>query len=359
MTFPASDHSGVTPADVAVVMRIGHDLTLIHRGLTSILFQKFRRWHLYLVCNDQNLQPLIAVLEGYLPIFGGRLTLVSSGEAARAAFDAGAEDFIVFHDAGDTWDPDFLLNTVLFLGDPKKSDYVAVATNCMVIDERVERDGRIIETGRHVWGGDGYTTDYATLFNGRPFPPICCLFKRSALPAIGLEQERLTSDWERAILLMEQGDIGHIQKIFASWHRRDGQSTIRHRNASVAEHEAEYLQTTLLKNAELRRLIAEQPAMRGLFMTILPKMQRQLECGGRTEHSLGELRHRVHSLDHRIDDLISMNRTLVSQMGHVISELDQIRVVASWQRKMLRPVHRVWLMAMPFRRFIAKCRGRT
>ncbi|OAG76504.1 hypothetical protein Amal_02278 [Acetobacter malorum] len=172
----------------------------------------------------------------------------------------------------------------------------------------------------------------------------------ASLPALG--------DWDFNIRLMAKGDIGHICKPLANYHYLHETDWFADDNTAAKREAAYKLQSTLLQNRLLRNFLSKQPEALGLLMTLLKPIRETQERAGHTQHSLGELQHHVHYLDRRIDELLSINRCLASQMNVALSELDQVRTVASWQKKMLRPVHKVWSSALPVRRVIARLRGR-
>lgn len=366
MTLISSKNSSATSADVAIIMRTKDRHLLLPRALGSVLLQKFTNWHLYLVNDGGEREELDKLLEVYQPIFGKRLTVLhnekSLGLAAalNVALAAGSEEFVAVHGDGDSWDPAFLINTVLFLSDPKKATYLGVATDCYVIDEVIEEGGVIRETRRHVWAREKGVTDYTKMLCSNTFAPICFLFRRSVISQIGLFDASLPAlgDWDFNIRLMMKGDIGHICKPLANYHYLHETDWFVDDNTAAKREAAYRLQSTLLQNRLLRSFLDKQPEALGFLMTLLKPIRETHERIGHTQHALGELQHHVHYLDRRIDELLSINRRLASQMSVVVSELEQVRTVASWQKKMLRPVHKVWRSALPVRRVIARLRGR-
>lgn len=72
---------------------------------------------------------------------------------------------------------------------------------------------------------------------------------------------------------------------------------------------------------------------------------------------------RTARLDQRLEaTLAALERRPAGEgsAAHAMQQaIEEIRVVAAWQRKMLRPVRWVWLRALPLRRAIARARGRV
>lgn len=367
MTHLTSADIPATSADVAVIMRTKNRLLLLSRALGSVLLQKFTCWHLYLVNDGGDREELEKFLGIYRPVFGKRLTVIHHTEsqgmeaASNAALSAGTEEFVVVHDDDDSWDPDFLFNTVLFLSDPKKACYLGVATECHVINETIEEYGTVRELDRHVWTQKSGAADYTQMLFTNSFPPICFLFRRSVITEIGPFDAALPvlGDWDFNIRLMAKGDIGYINKPLANYHLRRTLGPSVYSNSVTSGVSSYQLQNTLLRNRLLRQLLQKQPELLGLLTAFCPPIQETHERTGRAEQSLNELRHHIRHLEHQINELISMNHRLLPQMDLALSDLDQIRTVASWQRKILRPMHKLWRMALPGRRVIARLRGRA
>jgi len=367
MTTFASASKRSSSADVAIIMRTKNRLLLLPRAFGSVLLQKFSRWHLYLVDDGGDRDALEKLLNVYRPVFGDRLTVIHHEKslgmeaASNAALAAGTEEFVIVHDDDDSWDVDFLLNTVLFMSSPENTGYLGVATDCFVINEIIEDDGSVRELDRHIWGREDGAADYTRMLSWNAFAPICFLFKRSIIAEIGLFDAKLPvlGDWDFNIRLMKKGDIGHICKPLAHYHHRHMAESSIYANSLTSDINSNKLQNILLRNRLLRDFLEKQPESLGFLMALLQPLRETNEKTGRTEHALNELRHHVHYLERQIDRLIGMNDRLLSQMDLSLSEMDQIRTVASWQRKMLRPAHALWRTALPVRRLISRLRGRT
>ena len=378
-------------ADVAVVMRTKNRLLLLPRALGSVLLQKFTRWHLYLVNDGGDREALEQLLSAYRPVFGHRLTVIhhetSKGmeAASNAALAAGDEEFVVVHDDDDSWDPGFLLNTVLFLSDRKNDRYLGVATGCYVVGEVIEEDGSVREIDRHVWERENAATDYARMLFSNTFPPICFLFRRDVIKAVGPFNATLPvlGDWDFNIRLLSRGDIGHIKAPLANYYHRKTGTTSVYSNSVIGGAASHRLQAILLKNKMLRILLEKQPEMLGLLMAILPFIQETNEKTIRSERQLADLGGHLHYLEGvikytecRVDQIVQSEK-LLSDLGSHMSALEvlvkqteermnqlavmneQVQMVASWHWKMLRPVYKLWRMALPLRRAVAHLRGRT
>ncbi|MEE8662251.1 MAG: glycosyltransferase [Acetobacter sp.] len=360
MTQFVSSQIADTVSDVAIIMRTKNRLLLLPRALSSVLLQKFPQWHLYLVNDGGDKEALEQLLSVYLPVFGNRLTVIhhetSKGmeAASNAALSVGNEQFVIVHDDDDSWDSSFLLQTVRFLNAPKNTGYLGVATSCYVIGEIIEDDGSIRETDRHVWAREDAAADYTRMLFSNTFPPICFLFRRSIVQKIGPFNADLPvlGDWDFNIRLMSRGDIGHIKAPLANYYHRRTNTASIYSNSVVGGMASHKLQNILLRNKMLRQLLDKKPEMLGLLMAILPPIQETNEKVGHTEKTLSDLRSHILYLE-------GILKHSEERMNQVIEMNKQIQMVASWNQKILRPIHKIWKTALPFRRIVARLRGRS
>src|SRR5699024_9188192 len=106
---------------VAIITRTKNRPVLLARAFASLLSQTYKNWHLYLVNDGGDRDPIERLIEQYHSAFKGRITVKhhehSLGmEAASNAGLKGAEgEYVIIHDDDDSWKPDFLATTVAFL----------------------------------------------------------------------------------------------------------------------------------------------------------------------------------------------------------------------------------------------------
>ncbi|GBR08085.1 glycosyltransferase family 2 protein [Acetobacter oeni] len=362
---------------VAVIMRTKDRPLLLPRALGSVRLQSFPDWHLYLVNDGGDREALENQLALYRTVFGDQLTVIhhetSLGmeAASNAALAAGEEEFVVVHDDDDTWDVDFLRETVCFLNSPKNTHCPGVATDCVVINEEIE-EGTVRETRRHIWKHDDGVVDYGKMLYHNPFAPICFLFRRSVLAQIGTFDAELPvlGDWDFNIRLIQEGDIGFIHQPLASYHLRQTDGTSIYSNSIIGSVSDHRLQNVLLRNRLLREMLDKQPELLGLLAALVRPVEDIREKIAEQENTNAELRRQMSRLEIQLDELkisrhelrpvLDANQQELRHLLHVaLSDLDQIRIVATWQKKLMAPVYLGWRLALPARRLIAKLRGRT
>ena len=388
LLYPATPIADMPPAgrpgSVAVVMRTRDRPQLLTRALDSVCAQTWRDWHLYLVNDGGAAAPVDAALAAREDRLAGRVTSIRLAEpvgiarAANAAFARAREEFVAVHDDDDSWEPGFLEAAAGFLAAPEHRGFVGVTTGCTLIEERLTPDGPQ-EVRRHVWPHHRGTVDLRRALVDTQIPPIAMLFRRAALDAIGPLNGALTyvSDLEFNYRLLLLGEIGFVDRPLAAYHHRVPGTTGAAAN-SIAAGAGRVDQHLRLRNGLLRASLADRPEAIGALQAVLQAtdesrrhLEERMAC---LEHRLeaalaatdGSRRHmeeRTARLDQRLEaTLAALERRPAGEgsAAHAMQQaIEEIRVVAAWQRKMLRPVRWVWLRALPLRRAIARARGRV
>jgi glycosyltransferase involved in cell wall biosynthesis len=368
-----------TQARVAIVTRTKDRPLLLHRALASILCQRYRCWHLYVVNDGGDRQALETVINEYLLAFENRVTVLHNEAslgmqaASNRALAVAEGDYVVVHDDDDSWHPDFLTETVGFLRAPANARYVGVVTNCTVVQERIAQ-GRIVEERTEPWGLGHLTKpiDFRRLLVENAFPPICFVFRRSIIDRIGSFNADLPvlGDWEFNLRAMMLGDLGRIERLLAYCHHRLQTDDDALGNTGISGHEKHERYTVLLRNSIVRLALQANPELIGVLQPVLhalAELDRRLEHQvrnlehklGNTEPQRGYTEHRLGNIEGPIRNIECQLRDIEARLGNMEGSLQEIRMVASWQRKMLRPVHWVWLRLLPLRRAIARLRARS
>lgn len=363
LLYPATPIADLPPAgppgSVAIVMRTRDRPQFLARALDSVCAQTWRDWHLYLVNDGGEAASVDAALAARADRLAGRVTAirledtVGIARAANAAFARAREEFVAVHDDDDSWEPGFLGAAVGFLSAPEHRGFVGVTTGCTLIEECLTPDGPQ-EVRRHVWPHHRGTIDLRRALVDTQIPPIAMLFRRAALEAIGPLNPALTyvSDLEFNYRLLLLGEIGFVDQPLAAYHHRvpGTAGTAANSIAAGADRREQHLR---LRNGMLRASLAAQPEAIGALRTMLQATDESRRC---LEERIGALEQRLHAALSAFDQRLAAEANAAHALQQAIGE---IRLVAAWQRKMLRPVHWAWVRALPLRRAIARARGRV
>jgi glycosyltransferase involved in cell wall biosynthesis len=341
--YPAAMVAATEPmpgmhSTVAIIMRTKNRTLLLHRALSSVLLQTHRDWRLYLVNDGGDAAALEAMLARYRPLLGDRLTLIHHAEsqgmerASNAGLSRAAEELVVVHDDDDAWHPDFLATAARFLASQANRHFVAVATACTVVTERIE-DGEVREVGREVWKREGAAIDFRRMLVENQFPPISLVFRRSAVAAIGGYNGELPvlGDWEFNIRLMLLGDIGYMPQPLAYYHHRVAGTNSAYSNTVVDADPLHKSQNIRLRNAVLRAALAGRPEALGLLQPVLHALDEAERTRPESSAPVCNWSPPPPFPEWRLERI---ERELAEHREWLLD----IRTVASWQRKMLRPV---------------------
>jgi glycosyltransferase involved in cell wall biosynthesis len=261
---------------VAVVMRTKNRPLLLPRALSSVLSQTHANWHLYLVNDGGDRQALETQLRGYLPVFGSKLTVfhheasLGMENASNSALALAAAEFVVIHDDDDSWHPQFLEATTQYLIDDDQNTFAGVTTACEKVTEII-CDNEVIHQSTIPWKQLSGPVLLRQMLIRNSFPPICLLYRRSALDQIGMYNGNLPvlGDWEFNIRLLQVGEIGFISRPLARYHLRPKNQSSVYNNTIIAGMDVHRHVKMQLDNAALRKTLSEAPQLYGVVQAIL------------------------------------------------------------------------------------------
>jgi len=307
---------------------------------------------MYIINDGGRAEDVDALVEQYRYQFAGRVTTIHI--PCRSQPDAASnhllndihEDYIVLHDDGDSWHPYFLSECIGFLSDPKNEQYVAVMSSGSVIDEFLE--GNIVrETFRTRWSGcHAPVIDGAALLTENFRPSISLLISTAAAKKIGYFDASIPAlggrDWN--IRLFCQGDIGVIDKELAHHRRRSPNAGDERRAVDNHGHQYfEILNRNALIRAELQRGTIGLGGLQAILHSnnsIINLIENQSAFRGMSQ------------INKKLDEVAELVDIIHDQQKALLQ-------IASWQRKILRPVYWLWRKIYPLRHAVAIARGRA
>ncbi|MEE9103052.1 glycosyltransferase family 2 protein [Pseudomonas nitroreducens] len=337
------------PSDgkVIIVTRTKDRPILLARAFASVLSQTYQNWHISVVNDGGDPEPVDKLLNQYITSFKGRISVkhhpASMGmeAASNSALEGMEGEFVVIHDDDDAWQPDFLSETVEYLKKEENKKFAAVATNCTVVMEEIA-DNKVIEHERMTWGYWKERVDLLDQLRGNNFPPICLLIRMSVVKSIGGYNEFLPvlGDWDYNLRILLAGDIGTINKPLAYYHhRRPTSNTSGYGNSVIAGHNKHLDYQVLYRNGMLRTLLAKEPGYAGLIHLLLV---------------------RIESLENTLNNkLNAMHWDINHQDGLGHDDLrNQLIPLISTINKVLRPLRWGWRKLLPLRVQVARLRQR-
>ena len=187
--------------------------------------------------------------------------------ATNAGLAAAPSDYVTIHDDDDSWDRDFLRETVGFLD--SAPGYGGVTTRFRKIQERMGQEEVEILRRLDAEGPRG-AVHIADMVLSNPFPPIAFLYRRRVLDAIGPYREDfpVLGDWEFNLRFIREADIACLDACLANYHHRVGGATGANGNSVTDAGLAHLRQDAVFRNALLREdLAAGRPGI-GVLLTL-------------------------------------------------------------------------------------------
>lgn len=139
--------------------------------------------------------------------------------ASNTGIAEAGRPFVLIHDDDDSLEPQFMEETLGFLG--QNPHYIGVVTHSYKIVESIEGD-RINQLSRHVLNPRLESVDLPLLAMRNQFPPISFVFSREACEQVGKFDEALPvlGDWDFNLRMLLHGDIGLLPRPLANHHHR-------------------------------------------------------------------------------------------------------------------------------------------
>jgi glycosyltransferase involved in cell wall biosynthesis len=304
-SLPSSRPTPVSPSRtgrigsgrVAVITRTKNRPILLERAIRSVLSQSCQDW-VHVIINDGG-DPRVVdeLVEQFAKDYRGRCLAVHNTEslgmenASNVGIARSESEFLVIHDDDDTWEPLFLDRCIDYLDncDPTIGGVISHAT---VVIEEMSIDGTR-ELDRFPYDNPA-SIEVTKLFEENCFPPICFLFRRTALEFIGRFDGQYTAlgDWDFNLRFQLHFDIGILQEPLANYHHRRAGSGSGAYGNSVVERRGEHrLNRAKLINAKVKSDLAADRFGEGALLFLGDKF---LDMGKR----LDEIRSAMDRLGH-------------------------------------------------------------
>ncbi|MEO9904462.1 glycosyltransferase [Nisaea sp.] len=250
---------------VAIITRTKDRSILLERAARSVARQTYQNVRWVIVNDGGDPEPVRTVLEGSL-VDPGRVIFLSHPEslgmeaASNAGIRASSSNLIVIHDDDDSWEPDFLEQSVSFLN-RHKSLYDGVVCHSIHIEEVISGT-TVLECGRRPFNNWLQNVQIAEMAAGNVFPPISFLFRRTLWERLGGFDETLPvlGDWDFNLRFLMEADIGVLPLPLAKYHHRsdEGEDTGgSYANSDSGRENPHVAFSAILRNRYLRRAARE------------------------------------------------------------------------------------------------------
>jgi len=225
------DLSSVYPVDansrhVAIITRTKNRPIFLERAAKSVSAQIFDDYS-WIIVNDGGCLDDVRQIVKKSSVDPTKILICSNSEslgmeaASNFGIKSSKSDYIVVHDDDDSWHPNFLFETMNWMGH-NFSIYGGVIAKTAYVSEEVSNNS-IVEHLRRPYNEWVVNVQLSEMIVDNFFPPISFLFKRTVWDKLGGFNETLPvlGDWDFNIRFLMECDIGVLPKTLAYYHHRD------------------------------------------------------------------------------------------------------------------------------------------
>lgn len=212
---------------VAIITRTKNRPILLKRAAKSVANQSYNNY-VWVVVNDGGNESEVVkcILESSVSLRKVRLVSNPVSLGMEAASNRGINsiesDYIVIHDDDDSWEPEFLKETVSFIKTKPPGVFEGVISDTTYVSEEI-RDDKVIIHDKRPYNPWVSAVHLAEMAHGNFFAPIAFLFSRRMYDQVGGFDEDLPvlGDWDFNLRFLANSNIGVVKKALANYHHRD------------------------------------------------------------------------------------------------------------------------------------------
>lgn len=247
---------------ITIVTRTKNRPLLLARGLQSVGAQTCQDYQHVIVDDAHNPAPIEELLSGLAPAAREKILLVSTAEGTPregvvyAGLEASHLEYLCIHDDDDTWEPEFLEQTVSWMD--AHPDAGMVGVRCNLVKEEV-KDSEIIQLDKATLRPDLNSFSLLETTYANYVPPIAQLFRRSVVDKLGFWDRGLATqaDWEFNLRILSAYPAGFLaEKPLANWHHRV-QTGGDMDNSVVSESEGHHNQNLMIRDSYLKQCLEQ------------------------------------------------------------------------------------------------------
>jgi glycosyltransferase involved in cell wall biosynthesis len=272
---------------IAIITRTKNRSIFLKRALESISQQTFKDF-IWVVVNDGGAKEPVVQILATAAQRGITTKTVHLDESIgmEAASNIGIKSvesfYIVILDDDDSWEPEFLSETMSFLENQNLIKYHGVVSQTNKIIETISND-TITILKKELYNPGLKTVYLAEMARGNFFSNHSFVFRRDIITTVGLFDESLPvrGDWDFNLRFLEHYDIGVIPKPLVNWHHRtNGVGT--HSNSVVGQNNRHNEYDAIIRNKYLRRDLKEGKIGLGLLLNF-PQNRKMFLVKGRKQ----------------------------------------------------------------------------
>lgn len=260
---------------VSIIVRTSTRYIFLDRAIKDILNQTYKFWKIIIVNDNGDLQKIENIIKDN-KVEEDKYTIINNeGQSGlHKSINLGAKavdtEYVVIHDDDDTWDKEFLNETVNYLEVNKEAMGVISHSN-KVYEKVINNNIRIINVKTFNTDLKDVISIYDMIKNNL-YSPISFLYRSAVYNEIGYFDESLEvlEDWEFNIRFLLKYDIFVIEKVLANYHiRKNKNIQDSFKNTITSKKKMHLKYDTIIRNRYLRKDINNKQIGIGIMMNIL------------------------------------------------------------------------------------------
>lgn len=260
---------------VSIIVRTSTRYIFLDRAIKDILNQTYKSWKIIIVNDNGDLQKIENIIKDN-KVEEDKYTIINNkGQSGlHKSINLGAKavktEYVVMHDDDDTWDKEFLNETVNYLEVNKEAMGVISHSN-KVYEKVVNNKIRIITVKKFNTDLKDVISIYDMIKNNL-YSPISFLYRSAIYNEIGYFDESLEvlEDWEFNIRFLLKHDIFVIEKVLANYHiRKNKNIQDSFKNTITSKKKMHLKYDTIIRNRYFRADINNKQIGIGIMMNIL------------------------------------------------------------------------------------------
>ena len=260
---------------ISIIIRTSTRYIFLDRAIKDIINQTYTQWKIILVNDKGDLERIIQILSTN-NLSEEKYTIVNNeGKTGlNKAINLGTRivdtEYVVIHDDDDTWDSEFLKETVGYLD--RNKNVKGVVTHSKKVYERVVNNEIKIHKIKPFNEDLKDVISLYDMIKNNLYSPISFVYRSSVYKEIGYYDESLEvlEDWEFNIRFLMKYDIFVIEKSLANYHiRKDQNIDSALKNTITSKKKLHLKYDTIIRNRYLREDLCNDKFGIGTLMNVL------------------------------------------------------------------------------------------
>lgn len=260
---------------ISIIIRTSTRYIFLDRAIKDIINQTYTQWKIILVNDKGDLERILQILNTN-NLSEEKYTIVNNEgkPGLNKAINLGARmvdtEYVVIHDDDDTWDPEFLNETVGYLD--RNKNVKGVVTHSKKVYEKVINNEIKIQKIKPFNEDLKDVISLYDMIKNNLYSPISFVYRSSVYKEIGYYDESLEvlEDWEFNIRFLMKYDIFVIEKSLANYHiRKDQNIDSALKNTITSKKKLHLKYDTIIRNRYLREDLCNDKFGIGTLMNVL------------------------------------------------------------------------------------------